>query len=356
MMPIDAPVEVRPGDELDPRMLEPWLLGHLPGAHGPLRVRQFPHGHSNLNYLIELGGVELVLRRPPAGASAHTAHDVGREYRLLASLFPVWGAVPEPLAYCPDSRVIGAPFHVTRRVRGTILRHTVPAAAELGDGDFATLAQSFVAQLAALHRIDVQLAGLGDFGRPQGYALRQVEGWSRRYQAARTADSPDLTMLTRWLRRRRPPEAAAALIHNDYRYDNLVLDPAQPTRVLAVLDWEMATLADPQLDLGAVLAHWMEAGDATDLQELGITHLPGNPDRETLVAMYAAQSGRPVADPVFLFAFGLLRLIGVLQQVYARFRRGETHDPRYARFIGLVHDAAELAARAIRHDRISRLG
>jgi aminoglycoside phosphotransferase (APT) family kinase protein len=353
MSAIDQPEAVRAGDELDRRALETWLLGHLRDARGPLQVRQFHHGHSNLNYLLDLGGRELVLRRAAATRIERTLVDIGREYRLLASLHPVWGCVPAPLAFCPDPSVIGAPFQVTARVRGTILRRSLAPAPELQPAHLATLADEFVRQLAALHRIDPQLAGLGGFGAPRDYVARHLEAWAQRYQSARTADSPDIAPLLQWLRRRIPPEQPAALIHNEWRYDNLVLDPQQPTRILAVLDWELATLADARVDLGTALALWIEAGDARDLHGFGITHLPGQPDREALLAAYERHAQRRIEDPVFFHAFGLLRLLGVLQPIYARFRRGERSDPRLAKVIGLVHDVAELAQRTIRADRIS---
>jgi len=351
--PIDQAVPVRAGEELDRVALETWLLGHVRDASGPLLIRQFPHGHSNLNYLLDLGGRELVLRRPPAGAAPRLAHDVGREYRLLASLHPVWGKVPEPVAYCPDARVIGAPFLVTRRVRGLILRQEAPAG--WGAESFATLAGAFADTLASLHRIDPQLAGLGDIGQPMP-AAAQIDAWHRRYQAARTPDSPELAALLQWLRRRVPAPRGATLCHNDFKYDNLVLGPQSPDGIAAVLDWELATLGDPDADLGWTLASWIEADDPPALHAFGLTHLPGNPGRAELVQRYARAAGRAVEDPVFVYVAGLLRLAAVLQQMYARFRRGETDDPRLERVIGLVHDVALQAERAVRLDRISAAG
>lgn len=351
MSGIDQPGPVRPGDELDRRALETWLLGHVRDARGPLLVRQFTAGHSNLNYLLDLGGRELVLRRPPPGASLRAGYDVGREYRLLASLHPVWGCVPEPLAYCSDEQVIGAPFLVARRVRGRILRREVPEG--WGEAEFGALARAFAATLASLHRIDPQLAGLGDIGRPVGFGP-QLEGWLRRYQAARTADSPELGAVAAWLRRRLPAAQAPVLCHHDYRYENLVLGAQSASGIAAVLDWELATLADPQLDLAWTLACWAEAGDPAALQAFGLTHVPGNPDRAQLVEHYEQAAQRAVPDPVALFVFGLLRLAAVLQQIYVR-ARAEGGDPRQARVIGLVHDVAEQAASAIRRDRINAL-
>lgn len=348
--PIDQAVPVRAGEELDRRALETWLLGHVRNASGPLTIRQFPHGRSNLNYLLDLGGRELVLRRPPAGAMPRTTHDVGREYRLLASLHPVWGKVPEPLAYCPDPGVIGAPFLITRRVRGAILREQAPPGWR--EESYAMLAQAFAETLASLHRIDPQLAGLGDIGQPTPPAA-QIEAWHRRYQAARTPDSPELSLLLQWLRRRVPPSRPPALCHHDFKYDNLVLGPQSPDGVVAVLDWELATLGDPGADLGWTLATWIEADDPPALQAFGLTHLPGNPSRAELAQHYARAIGSAPVDPVFLYVAGLLRLAAVLQQMYARFRRGEAGDARLERVIGLVHDVASQADRAVRRDRLS---
>lgn len=352
MLVIDQPVPVRPGDELDRRALETWLLGHVRDASGPLLVRQFPAGHSNLNYLLDLGGRELVLRRAPPGAAARGDHDVGREYRLLASLHPVWGKVPEPLAYCPHPQVIGAPFLVARRVRGTVLRRSPPE--DWRPEHYAALGESFADTLASLHRVDPQLAGLGDIGRTGPFAL-QLEGWLRRYQAARTADSPDLGRLAAWLRRRLPSPWPAALCHNDYKYENLVLGAQAPGGIAAVLDWELANLADPQFDLAWTLACWVEAADAPELQAFGLTHQPGNPDRAALLACYERSARRRVEDAVAVYCLGLLRLATVLQQIYARHRRSDPRDPRFARVIGLVHEVAGMAERAIRRDRISAL-
>lgn len=354
MSVLDQPGAVRPGDELDRRALETWLLARVRDAHGPLLVRQFHAGHSNLNYLLDLGGRELVLRRARPDAALQPGHDVGREYRLLASLHPVWGRVPEPLAYCPDAQVIGAPFHVTRRVRGAILRQHPPQG--MGAESFAALAEGLADTLASLHRVDPQLAGLGDLGGSRAPLARQCEAWLRRYQAVRTPDSPDFGPVAAWLRRRAPGAWPATLCHHDYKYDNLVLAAGAPGGIAAVLDWELASLADPQLDLAWTLACWTEAGDPAGLQAFGVTHLPGNPDRAALLARYAQAAQRTPDDPVFLYVFGLLRLAAVLQQIYARHRRGDAGDTRLARTIGMVHDVAGLAERAIRLDRIHALG
>lgn len=354
---IDEPVSVRAGEELHVPALETWLLAQLPGTTGPLRVAQFPSGFSNLTYLLSLGELELVLRRAPRGAAARGGHDMGREYRLLAALHPVYDKAPEPLAWCEDAAVIGAPFYVMRRVRGVVLRSRVPDGLALDADGFAALSAGFVDELATLHAVDIGAnPALQGFGHGEGYGQRQIEGWTQRYTAARTDDSPDLAPLAHWLAQHLPRETGPALIHNDFKYDNVLLDPTAPTRILAVLDWEMATVGDPAYDLGTTLAYWSEAGDPGGLRRFGTTHLPGNLDRAGVIAAYERHSGRRIDDPVFLFAYGLFKLAGIMQQIYARYRRGNTQDPRFAGLIHLVRDCGDLAQRAIDRDRISGLG
>ena len=353
---IDEAGAIRRGEELDIAALQPWLLANVPGAQGELATAQFPSGFSNLTYLLTLGPQELVLRRAPRGAAARGGHDMGREYRLLRALHPVYDKAPAPLAWCEDADVIGAPFYVMQRVRGMVLRGSVPAGVALDADAFSVLSQTFVGELARLHALDPVASGLHAFGHGEGYGQRQIEGWTQRYTAARTDDSPDITALSEWLAARLPQENPAVLIHNDFKYDNVLLDPAQPSRILAVLDWEMATVGDPDYDLGTTLAYWAEAADPGNLRHFGTTYLPGNLDRAGVIAAYQQASGRTVQDPVFVFAYGLFKLAGIMQQIYARYRRGSTQDPRFARLIHLIGDCATLADHAIRRDRISGLG
>jgi aminoglycoside phosphotransferase (APT) family kinase protein len=238
-------------------------------------------------------------------------------------------------------------------MRGVILRRVAPP--DWREASFDALATASAEALAALHRLDPQLAGLGDIGPPASGAA-QLEALVRHYQAARTPDSPDLGELRAWLQRRLPPAQRAALCHNDYKYDNLVLAPQSPSGIVAVLDWELASLGEPQYDVAWTLACWIEPGDAAELQAFGLTHLPGNPDRGQWLERYARHAAQTPADPVALYVFGLLRMAVALQQMYARYRRGEGGDARHARIVALVHEVAAQAGRAIRQDRISRLG
>lgn len=355
---IDQPRTPRSGEELDVAKLAAFLRERLPGEPGPVEVAQFPRGYSNLTYLLRLGRREVVLRRPPIGARIKSAHDMGREFRILSSLQGVYAQIPRPLVYCEDESVLGAPFYLMERVTGVILRTQPPPGLELGPDRMRRLSESFVDNLAAIHAVDCGAAGLGELGRPDGYVARQVEGWTKRYLNARTDEIAEMEELAAWLERHQPGESGACLIHNDYKYDNLVLDPEDPPRILATLDWEMSTLGDPLMDLGSALGYWVDAEDPPEWrrQAFGVTTLPGNLSRERLVERYVARSGRAVSDPVFHYAFGLFKIAVIVQQIYARYRQGLTKDERFARLIEVVRAASRVACRSIELGRISRLG
>jgi aminoglycoside phosphotransferase (APT) family kinase protein len=355
---IDQPQAPRSGEELDAVKLAAFLRERLPDGADSLEVAQFPRGYSNLTYLLRLGSRELVLRRPPFGARIKSAHDMGREFRILSRLQGVYDRIPKPLVYCEDESVLGAPFYVMERVTGVILRAQPPLGLALTPELMRRLSESFIDNLVAIHAVDCGAAGLGDLGRPEGYVSRQVEGWSKRYVNARTDDIVEMEKLAAWLHEHRPGEAGACLIHNDYKYDNLVLDPDDPARILATLDWEMSTLGEPLMDLGSTLGYWVDADDPPEWrrQAFGVTTLPGNLNREQLVERYAVLSGRAVANPVLYYAYGLFKIAVIVQQIYARYRQGLTKDERFARLIEVVRAASRLATRAIERGRISRLG
>ncbi|HEY0779137.1 MAG TPA: phosphotransferase family protein, partial [Gemmatirosa sp.] len=330
---------------------------------------------SNLTYLVRIGGgdtaTELVLRRPPfgvrRGSGSGFAHDVLREYRLLAALRPASGPapfarVPRVIAACDDDAVLGAPFYLMERVPGVILRgrpgDPVPTPATLRG-----LSGRFVAEMAALHAVDWRASGLAEFGRPVGYVARQVSGWRGRWGAARTGDVPVIERVAEWLEGHQPPEpadatAAAALLHNDFKYDNFVLDPGDLTRVVGVLDWEMATIGAPLMDLGTSLAYWLEPDDPAVLRGLGLglTAAAGNMTRAELGEAYGRATGRDVSDALFYFVYGVFKLAVVAQQIYARYAAGHTRDPRFAGLDAVVLALGTLGERAIAAGRIDRLG
>jgi aminoglycoside phosphotransferase (APT) family kinase protein len=340
---------VRAGEELPVDRLAEYLSRHLSDAGGSVVVEQFPHGYSNLTYLVRMGERELVLRRPPFGNEVATAHDMGREYRILSRLQGIYAAAPRPELYCDDASVIGAPFYVMERRRGLILRKTLPDGMTVSPELARHMACALIDNLAALHGIDFARAGLADLGKPEGYVQRQVGGWSKRYAEARTSDVPSLERVAEWLPRNAPAEAGAALIHNDYKYDNVMLDADDPTKIVAVLDWEMATIGDPLMDLGTSLAYWVEARDPAALRHaaFGPTALPGSLTRREVVERYAAQTGRLVEEPLFYYVFGLFKLAVIVQQIYARYVRGKTSDARFARLDQLVALLGDQANRAL---------
>ena len=354
---IDQPTAMREGEALDVAPLHAYLKEHLPEASGTLVVEQFPRGFSNLTYLLRLGTREMVLRRPPFGANIKGGHDMEREYTILAGLSPVYPKVPQPVLYCEDVAVLGAPFYIMERVEGIILRARMPADMTPAPDLMGRIAEAFIDTFAELHAVAYDAAGLNELGRPEGYVQRQVEGWARRYQRARTDDIPAMERVATWLAEHQPVESGASLIHNDYKYDNLILDPTDWSQVIAVLDWEMATLGDPLMDLGSSLGYWVDPDDPPVMQQLQLspTTLPGNPTRSDLVQRYAQASGRDVGPVVFYYVYGLFKLAVIVQQIYARYKRGHTQDARFAGLIEAVRGCGYTAVQAIEKGRIDRL-
>jgi aminoglycoside phosphotransferase (APT) family kinase protein len=318
-----------------------------------VHVRQFPRGFSNLTYLVSVGGREMVLRRPPFGAQVRGGHDVVREHGILAALHPVWPKAPRPMLCCDDPSVLGAPFYLMERVHGVVLRDRPPAGVTLDPDVMRAVCLSAVDTLAELHGVDWRAAGLAAIGRPDGYVARQVEGWTERWRRSATDDVPEMDQAAAWLAAHLPAEDAPAVIHNDFKYDNLVLDPVDLPRVRAVLDWEMATLGDPRMDLGTTLAYWAEPDDPPELKSFGMTHLPGNLGRRAVAERWAERTGRDVSDIVFFYVYGLFKVAVIAQQIYARFRAGKTRDPRFAGLIHVVRAAARMAATAVERGSIS---
>lgn len=345
---VDASRPVRQGEELDLEALDAWLHTHVPQLRGPLSIEQFPSGYSNLTYLLKKGDDELVLRRPPFAVQVKSGHDMGREHRVLSALAPAYPLAPRPLGYCEDAKVIGAPFYVMERRRGLVLRKRLPPELGVDASTLRAMCGSLVDGLADLHAIDVASVGLSDLGRPEGYARRQVEGWIARYEKAKTDEVPHIDEISAWLRARVPETGEGTLVHNDYKFDNVMLDPADPTRIVAVLDWEMCTLGDPLMDLGTTLGYWVEAGDDARWHAMafGPTAAPGAMTRLELSERYAARTGRDVSNMLFYYCFALLKIAGIVQQIYWRWKHGHTKDPRFAMLGEIVKVLGAMAVRA----------
>jgi aminoglycoside phosphotransferase (APT) family kinase protein len=329
---LDQPTAVRAGEELPSAVLEPFLLRHFPENAGPLCVEQFPSGHSNLTYLVRLGDREMVLRRPPFGSKVKTAHDMGREYRVLSKLHSAYPEAPNVLLYCDDESILGSPFYLTEPIRGIILRKDPPEGLDFTPEIAQRLSESFIDNLARLHGLDYKAIGLGDLGKPQGYLERQVRGWIDRYRGSQTHDLPEVERISAWLVERMPPMGEATLIHNDYKYDNMVLDPNDITKIIGVLDWEMCTIGDPLSDVGTALAYWVDPQDPEDLQMVRWcpSNYPGSLTRAQLVERYARTTGREVSHMAFYLAFARFKVAVILQQIYYRFHEGLTRDQRFA--------------------------
>ncbi len=365
MSPGGDTAPVRPGEELDLAALEAYLREHLaellPGQpldDGRIELEQFPGGHSNLTYLVRLGGHEFVLRRPPVGPVAPTAHDMPREYRLLSAIHPVFNLAPRPFLLCEELAVIGVPFYLMERRRGVVIRREMPD--EIADSleVRSRISEALVDTLASLHSVDIYSTGVVGIGKPVGFVTRQVKGWTERWHRSKTSEVTEVEDVVNWLADRIPPEPdpeagrPATLVHNDMKLDNTMLDPSDPSRVVAVLDWEMCTVGDPLIDLGIFLCYWAQKGDPEARRESisPVTTEPGWMTRAEIIERYSEKTGRNVSGIAFYETFALFKVAVVLQQIYFRYVRGQTKDERFKDFDrrvkGLARAALDLAERS----------
>lgn len=358
---------VRQGEEIDVDALTNFLTEHLSADVENLVIEQFPAGSSNLTYLVRLDDKEFVLRRPPFGNTVKTAHDMRREFDVLSKLSKVYSRAPRPLLFCDDESIIGSEFYLMERRHGLIIRGSVTSGRTPGANDRALLSgldtsqgfrlavcSSFIQNLAELHSLDYRAAGLADLGKPDAYNRRQVEGWTKRYFTAKTHEHEELDAAIEWLNDNTPHESGASLIHNDYKFDNIMLDPADLTRIEAVLDWEMVTIGDPLMDLGTTLGYWMssDAGEAMLDMPFNPRVLMENISRDELVRMYADASGREVSNILFYYVFGTFKIAVIAQQIYARYVKGFTNDERFASFGPVAGDLGKIALRAIESNKV----
>ena len=341
-------------EEIDLAALTSYLAGrHLPGAEEGIQIRQFPNGHSNLVYLIEAGGREYVLRRPPLGLVAPKAHDMAREFRVLDAVHPHFPEAPRVFLLCEDASVIGGTFFLMERRRGLVIRQNVPDELAAVPGYQRKVSEAFIDCLVRLHAVDVTQPGLNALGKPEGFVERQVRGWADRWERAKTGEQPEMDRVIQWLKANMPASQAPTLVHNDYKLDNVMMR-ADGEKVEAVLDWEMTTLGDPLADLGLTLCYWAWAAVAAQNDPHPatpvITTQPGWFTRDEFLERYAAKTGRDVSAIRFHEALGIFKLAVILQQIYFRFHNGQTRDERFrdfdTRVRGLVLLAAELVERA----------
>jgi aminoglycoside phosphotransferase (APT) family kinase protein len=284
------------------------------------------------------------LRRPPFGSRVKTAHDMGREYRVLSKLHGAYPPAPKVLLYCDDESVLDAPFYLMEPIRGVIMRRDPPAGLGFSSPTARRLSESFIDNLVCLHALDFESLGLGGLGKPEGYLERQVRGWIERYQGSKTHEVAEVERISSWMMEHIPSATSTALIHNDYKYDNLVLDPGDITRIVGVLDWEMCTIGDPLSDLGTTLAYWVDPHDPEELQKIRWcpSTYPGSLTRAQLIERYARASGRDVSCILFYLVFARFKVAVIVQQIYYRYRQGLTKDPRFA----VLGEVAEILLRA----------
>lgn len=352
MITPDKPRSVRDGEELDLDRLNEYLREYAPTVGKVLEIKQFPGGFSNLTYWLKTAEKEYVLRRPPFGANIKGGHDMGREFRVLSLLKGHYDKIPEPVVYCETIDVLGAPFYIMTRVAGLILRASMAPTLNLAPDRMRQLSEALVDNLVDIHRLDIQATGLVELGKPEGYVQRQVEGWYKRYHNAETDTLLTMNYVGDWLQQNRPVDQPPAFLHNDYKFDNVLLAADEATGeplplIKGVLDWEMATVGDPLMDLGAMLAYWSEADDSPAYRNFNLTWLPGNLTRQEVITRYAERSGRDLTHILFYYVFGLYKNAVIAQQIYARWKQGHSQDARFGHLLPMIIELGDKAAKAI---------
>jgi aminoglycoside phosphotransferase (APT) family kinase protein len=343
--------DVRPGEQLDWPRLVAWLRERLPSCHIPgldasvePEVAQFPGGHSNLTYLVRFGNTEIVVRRPPFGPVPPTAHDMAREFRWLAAMHAVFPLAPQPYLLCEDTDVIGCVFYAMERRRGVVVRTEEPTALA-NPAARRRLSAAMIDTLADLHAIDVAANGLSGLGKPAGFVERQVRGWSERWRRSQTTTLAEMDALANWLSEHLPADPTPAIVHGDFKLDNVMLDPGDVGRIVAVFDWEMSALGDPLVDVGIVLAYWSPTAPPSQRDALTtVIDRPGYFTKPEIVERYAARSGRDLSGIRFYEIFAVFKIAVVIQQIYFRYVQGQTTDARFASFGARVEFLAQHAA------------
>lgn len=336
---LDQPKEVREADSFNTKAVRDFVLQHRPDLMGEMKVRQFRGGASNLTYQIDFDNANFIVRTPPVGTKAKSAHDMGREYNVMSKLKPVYPTVPEMIAFCKDETLIGREFYVMEKLTGIIPRANLPKGLALSETETRALCTNVIDKLIELHQVDFATADLTDLGKGKGYVQRQISGWCDRYEKAKTPNVPSCERVMQWLKKNMPEDVATCIIHGDFRFDNVVLDANEPTKVIGVLDWEMATLGDPLMDLGNSLAYWVQADDPLPLRltKRQPTHLKGMMTRDEVVNYYCEKMGFQNVDFTFYRIYGLFRLAVIAQQIYYRYYHQQTNNPQFKNFYLLVN-------------------
>jgi len=347
--------EVRKGEELPAVKLKQFLQENqlIGSIESELFVKQFTHGYSNLTYLLSIENKEYVLRKPPIGAIKR-GHDMSREFKVQSAVQKEFSKVPKMFAYTDDAAVLGSEFYIMEKVEGIILNFKEAKKRDIPANDYKTIANAWLDTFTELHQLDYDAIGLTNLGKPEGYVERQVTNWGKQYLKAATKDVPSAEKVMQWMQENQPKNYQHCLIHNDYKYDNVVFKDNSWKEITAVLDWEMATLGDPLMDLGTSLGYWTLASDH-DFVKQGIpspTIFEGNPMRSEIVASYAKKSGRDIHNMVFYYAFGLFKIAVIAQQIYYRYSKGLTSDPRFANLDKAAELCCNLALKSIKTNSI----
>ncbi len=347
---LDHPTSVREGEHLDKIALQEYLWDFLGADAKIINIKQFPSGFSNLTYLVELKGKQLVLRKPPIGADIKSAHDMAREYRVLQALAPAYAKIPKVILQCESPDILGAPFYLMERITGVVLRKELPQPLAKDPTLLRQISRASIKNLAELHQLKLDGA-LSTLGKPLGYASRQIDGWIKRYRACQNTTLAGMELAVDWMSDHQP-EDLHAFIHNDYKYDNLMLHP-ETWDIIAVLDWEMATLGHPYMDLGTTLGYWAETNDHPALRPFSLTWLPGNLDRQEVVDNYFDSIGQPPTNMLPYYVFGCFKIGVIVQQIYARYLQGITKDQRFAQLGHVVNACAKNIQNALKYQRIN---
>ncbi|PHR93198.1 MAG: phosphotransferase family protein [Robiginitomaculum sp.] len=340
-MSVNPTIDIREGEAFDLDAVDAVLKAEIEGLSGTPILKQYASGASNLTYALDYPERRLVLRRPPFGTKPKSGHDMHREYKIMTALKPVYPSVPKTLYYVDsENSVLGAEFYVMERVEGHLIHTHIPKDWNWDKAQTRKLCLSFFDKLVELHQVDYKAIGLSDFGRPEGYVERQILGWNKRYEKAYTPDVDAFEDVREWLAENRPKtEKGAAILHGDFRIDNLILDLDDPTKINAILDWEISALGDPLMDLGNTLAYWIQADDPVQMQSLSRqpSGAPGMLTRKEVLVYYADKTGADVSNFHFYYVYGIFRLAVIIQQIYYRYYHGQTKDERFKMYVHMVN-------------------
>ena len=337
-------------NEINWSIVEKYLHQEIPNlSSSPLVVKQFSEGYSNLTYLITIGDWNGILRRPPFGPIPLKAHDMKREFEILKRLNPIFPLAPKPYLYCEDPNIMERNFYVMEKIDGIVLDDSIPEEYENKEKVGEQVSIAVIDTLVKLHAVDYKTAGLGSIGYPDGYLVRQVNGWIKRFHQSKTNDIPAMSSLEKWLLDNIPTSLAPTIVHNDFKLNNLMFDAKNPGKIVGVFDWELSTIGDPLTDLGTTLAYWTEPDD----KETGLTSVTTNTGfftRKEMLELYAEKSGRDITNIDYYLTFAFYKIAVILQQIYYRWKNGEVNDQRFGKLDTGIKNLLEQATKAQRKE------